>query len=61
MVTTISESMQLIAILLRYVSKQRAYKMVSDMELEIANTTKNMSLRDSIKMAVEYLDEGVFD
>ena len=61
MVTTIAESMQLIAILLRYVSKQRAYKMVSDMELEIADKTENTSLRDSIKMAVEYLDEGVVD
>jgi hypothetical protein len=56
MVTTIAESMHLIAILLRYVSKQKAYKMVSDMELEVANTTENESLRDSIKMVRAYLD-----
>ena len=58
MVTTTIESMHLIAILLRYVSKARAYKMVRDMDFEIADTTENASLRDSIKMAVEYLDEG---
>ena len=56
MVTSVSESMQLIAILLRYVSKQTAYKMVSDMELEVGDTTDNGSLRDSIKMTRKYLE-----
>jgi hypothetical protein len=57
MVTTTAESMHMIGILLRYVSKQKAYSIVSDMELEIADTTENTSLRDSIRMVREYLDE----
>jgi len=56
MVTTATEGMHLVAILLRYVSKKRAYKMVSDMEFEIADSTENNSLRDSIKMVRGYLE-----
>ena len=48
--------MHLVAILLRYVSKKRAYQMVSDMEFEIGDTTENNSLRDSIKMVRGYLE-----
>ena len=55
MVTTIAESMQLIRILLRYISKKTAYKILNDMEIEVAKHTENVSLRDSIKMAKEYL------
>ena len=55
MVTTIAESMQLIRILLRYISKKTAYKIFNDMEIEVAKHTENVSLRDSIKMAKEYL------
>jgi len=56
MVTTTTEGMHLVAILLRYVSKKRAYQMVSDMEFEIGDTTENNSLRDSIKMVRGYLE-----
>jgi len=56
MVTTTTEGMHLVAILLRYVSKKRAYQMVSDMEFEIGETTENNSLRDSIKMVRGYLE-----
>jgi hypothetical protein len=56
MATTVAESMHLIAILLRHVSKQIAYKIVSDMDLEIGDITENVSLRDSIKMTKEYLE-----
>ena len=56
MVTTTTEGMHLVAILLRYVSKERAYQMVSDMEFEIGETTENNSLRDSIKMVRGYLE-----
>ena len=55
MVTTIAESMHLIGILLRYISKETAYKILNDMEIEVAKHTENVSLRDSIKMAKEYL------
>ena len=56
MVTTTTESFQIVAILLRYMSKKRAYKMVSDMDFEIADSTENNSLRDSIKMVRGYLE-----
>ena len=56
MVTTTTEGMHLVAILLRYVSKKRAYKMLSDMEFEIGDSTENISLRDSIKMVRGYLE-----
>jgi len=55
MVTTNKESMHLMSILLRYMSKKRALKMLTDMEEEVANTTENVSLRDSIIMTREYL------
>ena len=56
MATTVAESMHLIAILLRHVSKRIAYKIVSDMELEIGDKTKNVSLRDSLRMTRKYLE-----
>ena len=56
MVTTTTEGMHLVAILLRYVSKKRAYQMVSDMDFEIGDMTENTSLRDSIKMVRGYLE-----
>ena len=56
MVTTTAESIHLIGILLRYVSKQTAYRIVSDMELEIGDKTKNVSLRDSLRMTRKYLE-----
>ena len=57
MVTTTTEGMHLVAILLRYVSKKRAYKMVSDMDFEVGDMTENTSLRDSIKMVRGYLEK----
>lgn len=51
LVTTNAENLQLIAILLRYLSKKTALKMLVDMEKEVGDTTDNISLRDSIKMA----------
>jgi len=57
MVTTIAESVQLIGILLRFLPKNKALLMVTDMEEEIAATTENVSLRDSIMMMREYLKD----
>ena len=55
MVTTRSEGLHLVGILLRYMSKEDAVKMIKDMDFEIADITDNESLRDSIKMVSEYL------
>ena len=55
MVTTNGEGLHLVWILLRYMSKEEALKMLKDMDFEIADTTDNESLRDSIKMVSEYL------
>jgi len=56
MVTTRGEGLHLVGILLRYMSKEDATKMIKDMDFEIADTTDNESLRDSIKMVSEYLE-----
>jgi len=55
MVTSTAESMTMIGILLRYLPKRKALKMVTDMEEEVGKTTENISLRESIMMAREYL------
>ena len=55
MVTNKSEAIHLMAILHRYLTEKEAYKMVCDMEFEIAEITDNESLRDSIKMVRDYL------
>ena len=56
MVTTKSEGIHLMAILLRYMSKEKASKMIQDMDFEIAEITDNESLKKSIKMVRDYLE-----
>ena len=56
MVTTKGEGLHLVGILLRYMSKEEAIRMIKDMDFEIAETTDNESLRDSIKMVSGYLE-----
>ncbi len=51
MVTTNAESLHLIGILLRYLPKEMAWKMMVDMEEEVGMRTENISLKDSIRMA----------
>ena len=58
MVTSKSEGLHIVAILLRYLSKKKAGLMVSDMDFEIAEMTDNKSLKKSIKMVREYLEVG---
>ena len=55
MVTTRGEGLHLVGILLRYMSKKDALKMLKDMEFEIAENTDNESLKNSIKMVCDYL------
>ena len=51
MATTNAESLHLIGILLRYMPKKVAWKMMVDMEEEVGMKTENISLKDSIRMA----------
>ena len=51
MVTTNAGSLHLIGILLRYLPKKIAWKMMVDMEEEVGMRTENISLKDSIRMA----------
>ena len=55
MVTTRSEALHLMQIVLRYIKKKDALKMLKDMDFEIANNTENASLRNSIKLVLTYL------
>lgn len=56
MVTSVAEGIQLVAILLRYMKKAEALKMLNDMDFEIADFTDNESLKMSIKMVRDYLE-----
>ena len=58
MVTSPSEGIHIIGILLRHVSKDIALKILDDMDYEIADATENESLRESIRMVREYLRNG---
>ena len=55
MVTTKSEAIHLMQIVLNYLSKKEAIKMLNDMDFEIANNTENDSLKNSIKLVLKYL------
>ena len=55
MVTTRPEAIHLMQIVLRYIKKKDALKMLKDMDFEIANNTDNASLRNSIKLVLKYL------
>ena len=55
MVTNKGEAIHLMSIVHRYLTEKDAYKMICDMDLEVADITDNESLRDSIKMVSEYM------
>ena len=55
MVTNPSEGMHIVGILLRYMKIDDLKEMLEEMHEEIALTTDNESLRDSIKMVRKYL------
>jgi len=57
MVATRIERVQLATILLRYVSKKRAHAILKDMDEEVADTTENYSLRETIKRVRKYLED----
>ena len=55
MVTNSTEAIQLMAIVLRYLEKKDAQRMLNDMDFEVAENTENESLRESIKMVQKYI------
>jgi hypothetical protein len=56
MVTRPSEGMQIVGILMRYMKIGELRRMLKEMDNEVADTTDNESLRDSIKMVRKYID-----
>jgi len=57
MVTDRSEALHLVSILLRFMDRDEALRILCDMDFEIAETTGNKSLKNSIKMVRRYLEE----
>ena len=57
MVTTYTEGIQFMKILLDWCSPQVARSMLDDMEFYIADSTENESIRDSIRMVRKILYE----
>ena len=60
MVTYSTEAIQLMAIVLRYLEKKDAQRMLNDMDFEVADNTENESLRESIKMVREYIGGSTY-
>jgi len=56
MVTNKSEAIHLMSILHRYLTEKDALKLLKDMEFEVAEHTDNESLRDSIRMVLEFAE-----
>ena len=55
MVTSKIEGIHLMQIVLRYLNKEEAMKMLNDMAFEIGDLTENESLKSSIEMVREML------
>jgi len=55
MVTTRSEAIHIMKILMDYMTPKVAEMFISDLDFEVAEITDNESLRDSIKMVREYM------
>ena len=56
MVTTKTEGIQLMQIVLRYLDKEVALKMLNDMSFEVAAMSDNESLKSSIEMVRGFLE-----
>ena len=56
MVTSKIEGIHLMQIVLRYLNKEEAMKMLNDMAFEIGDLTENESLKSSIQMVREMLE-----
>ena len=57
MVTTRLEAIHIMSIILNYMTPKVAKMMLADLDFEVAETTDNMSLKNSIKMVEEFLKD----
>ena len=55
MVTSRSEAIHIMKLLMDYMTPKVAEMFISDLDFEVAEITDNESLRDSIKMVREYM------
>ena len=58
MVTTVTEAIHLINILLKYLPRERAKNMLEDMNFEIGQYTDNESLKESLVMVLKFLGKN---
>ena len=57
MVTNRTEAIHLVSILLRFMTKDESLRILCDMDYEVAETTDNESLKNSIKMVRKLLEQ----
>ena len=55
MVTSRTEALHIMKILLDYMTPRVASMFIADLDFEVAEITENESLRDSIKMVRKYM------
>jgi|TARA_R110002020_G_scaffold564_8_gene2894 hypothetical protein len=55
MVTSKTEAIHIMHLLLQYMTPKVASMFIADLDYEVAEITDNESLRDSIKMVREYM------
>jgi len=55
MVTSRTEALHIMKILMDYMTPRVASMFIADLDFEVGDTTDNESLRDSIKMVREYM------
>ena len=55
MVTSKTEAIHIMKILMDYMTPRVCSMFISDLDFEVAETTDNESLRDSIKMVRDYI------
>ena len=57
MVTTRLEAIHIMSIILNYMTPKVAKMMLADLDFEVADSTDNESLKNSIKLVSKYLNE----
>jgi hypothetical protein len=58
MVASRLEGVHMIQLILKYVSPYTAKQMLTDMDFEIADTTDNESLKESIKLLLRLIEDA---
>tara|TARA_R110002020_G_scaffold340513_2_gene555376 strand:+ start:219 stop:398 length:180 start_codon:yes stop_codon:yes gene_type:complete len=58
MVTSKTEAIHIMKILMDYMTPRVASMFIADLDFEVAETTDNESLRESIKMVREYMRDS---